>query len=80
MGRAARRWGPVLIGLVLLAFGIACLNYTKPGTVEHHRAWADEHARPAPGDGILWGGAGAAVVGAFGLGFGAAGLARGRSA
>lgn len=82
-GHVMTRWAPVVIGLLLLVFGIACFNYTKPGTLQHHRAWAAEHGRPAPTDTIVWGGASSAIFGAFavgfGVGFGLAGSRRGRA-
>lgn len=74
MGRTGKRWAAVVVGLAVAAFGIACFNYTKPGTLAHHQAWAGEHGRLAPSDGILWAGAAAAVLGAFAAGFGIARL------
>lgn len=74
-----RRWAPVVVGLVLLGFGIACFNYSKPGTLEYHQAWASEHGRPAPSDTVLWSGVAAAVIGAFVVGVGVAGCRGGRS-
>jgi len=56
-----------------LGVGIACFNYTKPGTLEHHQAWASEHGRPAPTNTILWSGAVSAVIGSLAIGFGVAG-------
>ena len=61
VGRAAKCWAPVVVGLLLLGAGIACFNYTKPGTLQDHQAWASEHGRPAPSDTVLWGGAFSAV-------------------
>ncbi len=75
----ARCWAPVVVGLLLLGVGIACFNYTKPGTLQYHQAWASEHGRPAPSDTVLWGGAVSAVIGSLAVGFGVAGLARGRN-
>ncbi len=69
----ARCWAPVVVGLLLLGVGIACFNYTKPGTLEHHQAWAGEHGRPAPTNTILWSGAVSAVIGSLAIGFGVAG-------
>ncbi len=74
----ARCWVPVVVGLLLLGIGIACFNYTKPGTLQHHLAWASEHGRPAPTDTVLWGGAVSAVIGSLAVGFGVAGLKRPR--
>lgn len=69
IGRAVRRWAPVAVGLLLVGSGIACFNYTKPATLPHHQAWATEHGRPAPSDGVLWTGVGLAVTGGLALGF-----------
>ena len=63
------RWVPVAIGFLLVAFGIACLNYTKPGTLQHHQEWAREHAKPAPGNTVFWSGVTSTAIGAFVLGF-----------
>ena len=52
-GRPFMRWIPVAIGFLLLAFGLACLNYTKPGTLPHLQEWAHEHAKPAPSNTVL---------------------------
>ena len=37
----------LLSGLLVLAFGLGCLNYTTGGKSEFHRAWAREHGLPA---------------------------------
>ena len=74
----ARCWAPIVIGLGLLGVGIACFNYTKPGTLEYHQAWAIDNDRPAPSDTVLWAGAVSAVIGSLAVGFAVAGLARGR--
>ncbi len=76
--RAARCWAPVAVGLLLLGAGLVCVNYTKPGALQYHQAWASEHGRPAPTDTVLWGGAVAAVIGSLAVGFGVAGLKRPR--
>ncbi len=67
-------WVPLVVGLLLLGAGIACFNYTKPGTLQYHQAWASEHDRPAPTDTVLWGGAVSAVIGSLVVGFSVAGL------
>jgi hypothetical protein len=61
----------------LLAFGLACLNYTKAETLEHHREVARQHDWPPPGPAILYGGVAAVVAGAGAVGF-ALGRATGR--
>jgi hypothetical protein len=58
-------------GAVLLIFGAACINYTKPSTLEHHHEWANENSAPPPSDRILIGGilCSCAGVGLLVLGF-----------
>ena len=80
IGCVARCWAPVAFGLLLLGGGIACFNYTKPGTLAYHQAWASEHGRPAPSDTVLWGGAVSAVAGSLVVGFCVAGRTRCRDA
>ena len=58
-----------LAGLGLIFFGLACLNYSKESTLEHHTRWAEEHGAPPPGRGIFVGG-----VGSIGIGVGTAGF------
>ena len=57
------------VGLGLVLFGLACLNYTKESTLEHHERWALEHGLPAPGPGVT-----AVGVGGFGVGVGLLGF------
>ena len=59
----------VALGAILIVFGLACVNYTKPSGLEHHREWAAQHNAPPPNDTILIGG----VVG-VGAGVGLIGL------
>jgi len=54
----------VVVAIALLLFGLGCLNYTKPGGLEHHRAVARQHGLPEPGDGIVYGGAASIMCGA----------------
>jgi len=56
-------------GVVLVAFGVGCLNYTKAGALEHHRRQADRYGLPEPGPAILFGGAASLVLGGGMLGF-----------
>jgi len=53
----------VLFGLVVLLFGLAVANYSKPSTLDHHRDWAAEHDVPAPDGWWLYAGLGGALVG-----------------
>ena len=54
----------VVVAVVLLLFGLGCLNYTKPGGLEHHRAVARQHGLQEPGDAIVYGGAVSIMCGA----------------
>lgn len=61
-------WMRVLLALVVLGFGLACLNYTKASTYEHHVARAAAEGFPAPSPGIFRAGIACTVIGAFLLG------------
>ena len=63
MKRARRRLLSVA-GVLLLVFGLACLNYTKADGLEHHQEVARRHGLPQPGPPILYGGVAAVVLGA----------------
>jgi len=63
----------VVLGVLVLAFGVSSLHYTAPGGDEHHAEWAQEHGLPAPTREIFFLGLGTTVVGA-----GLAGLGLGR--
>jgi len=65
----------IIIGIVLVALGLACMNYTKADGLQHHREAATRLGLPPPGESILFGGAAALVVGG-----GLIGLAIGRRA
>ena len=67
----ANRWIILGLGAILVVFGAACLNYTKPSAVEHHRNWAAEHDAPPPSDTVMLGGVTAVAAGAglLALGF-----------
>ncbi len=58
------------VGVALVAFGGASVNYTKPSAIEHHRAWSATNRAPAPSDAILFGGVASIAVGFgfFGMG------------
>lgn len=59
----------MLLGLLLLAFGAACINYTKPSALEHHQEWAAKNKMPAPSDTILIGGVVSISAGVVLIGF-----------
>ena len=58
-----------VIGLLVLAFGLGCLNYTSFDNVEHHREWAAEYGLPEPSRPLLIAGAASTSVGAWVFGF-----------
>ena len=53
----------IAAGVVLLALGLGCLNYARPGSREHHRGWAEAHNMPPPSRTIFVGGVATAVAG-----------------
>ena len=61
-------WIRGLLALLVLTFGLACLNYTKASTYEYHVAWATESSMPAPSTGVFRAGVAGTVIGAFLLG------------
>lgn len=68
MTRGAR-WLAGLLGVLALAFGLGCLNYTKADGLEHHREVARRHGLPEPGAPILYGGVASVIFGAGALGY-----------
>jgi hypothetical protein len=58
-----------LAGLLVLAFGLGCLNYTKADGLEHHREVAQRHGLPEPTSNTLYLGVLAVVVGSGTIGF-----------
>ena len=63
-----------VLGILVLALGIGCLNYTTEVTAAHHREWAKQHGYPEPSYSLYLLGVVFSSVGA-----GTAGLALGRS-
>jgi hypothetical protein len=59
----------LLAGLLLLLFGLGCLNYTKAQGLEHHREVARRHGLPSPGPPIFFAGVLAVVAGSGLVGF-----------
>ena len=43
----------LVAGLLALAFGLGCLNYTVDGKADHHREWAREKGVPEPSEQIF---------------------------
>jgi hypothetical protein len=58
-----------VLGVVLLVFGLGCLNYTKAKGLEHHRAVALKNRLPEPGPGIMYLGVVSVVLGAGVIGY-----------
>jgi hypothetical protein len=67
--RTKTRWVLGFFGVILLVFGLACLNYTKADGLEHHREVARIHNLPPPSDPILYGGVVSLILGAGTIGF-----------
>jgi hypothetical protein len=57
------------VGVLLVVFGLGCLNYTKADGLEHHRAVAERHGLPPPGPTILYGGVASVILGAGSVGY-----------
>ncbi len=53
----------VAAGVVLLALGLACLNYMRPGNRENHSVSAEANNMPPPSRTIVVGGVATAVAG-----------------
>lgn len=68
----------ILVGLLTIAFGLACLNYTVDGKADGHREFARERGLLEPSNAIFLLGLGSAVRGAavFGSALGRRGAAR----
>lgn len=64
------------LGIVVVVFGLLCLNYTKADGLEHHREAATRLGLPQPTESILFGGAAALAVGGGLVGFGVGRRAR----
>jgi hypothetical protein len=64
-----RRWALGALGVLVLLFGLGCLNYTRADGLEHHREVARRHGLPEPGAPILYGGVLSVVVGSAAVGF-----------
>jgi hypothetical protein len=58
-----------LAGLLLLVFGLLCLNYTAAHGLEHHRESAARLGLPPPEPPIFYTGVASAVVGGAVFGF-----------
>jgi len=59
----------LIAGLVLVLFGLGCLNYTKDGGAERHHAFAARYRLPPPSGAILLAGAISLVAGGGMIGF-----------
>ena len=64
----------LVLGILVLALGIGCLNYTTESGASHHREWAQMYRLPEPSYALFLLGAALSSVGA-----GTAGFALGRS-
>ncbi len=59
----------IIASLLVLGFGIGCLNYTLDGKAEHHREWALEKGVPQPSEQIFMLGVVGTTAGAWLAGF-----------
>ena len=60
------RWA---IALIVLVFGVLCLNYTKGTGWEHHAEWAAANNMPPPSEWIYRMGVLFSILGAAAIGF-----------
>ena len=67
--RGPTRWLRAVLSLLVLLFGLGCLNYTKGPGIEHHREVARQRNLPPPERPIFYGGVVATVLGAAAFGF-----------
>ena len=58
-----------VVAVLVLAFGLGCLNYTAAAGIEHHRESAARYNLPPPSHEIFLGGVAATALGAGALGF-----------
>jgi hypothetical protein len=65
-----RRWPALAGALLILLFGLGCLNYTEADGLEHHRARAAELGLPPPSRAIQRLGMATTAVGGGLAGFG----------
>lgn len=56
-------WPLAVLGVLLVAFGLGCVNYTRADKLEHHQEMAARHGWPPPGKAVLTWGVVSLVVG-----------------
>jgi hypothetical protein len=59
----------IIVGAMLLLFGLACFNYTKASAWDHHMAFARQYQWPEPSNVILLCGIVAVSFGAGMIGY-----------
>jgi uncharacterized membrane protein YphA (DoxX/SURF4 family) len=59
------RFARLALGLIVLAFGFFCLNYTNGFGIAHHAEWANAHGYPPPSYAIFVTGAALEALGAI---------------
>ncbi len=57
------------VSILVLIFGLACFNFTKPSALQHHTKVAAEKGWPAPSDTVMAAGVLAVIAGASGATF-----------
>jgi uncharacterized membrane protein YphA (DoxX/SURF4 family) len=65
MSSTASRIGAFLLGLLVVAFGFLCLNFTQGFGMAHHAEWANSHGMPPPSYPIFLTGAVTEALGAL---------------
>jgi hypothetical protein len=64
-----KRWLLGVLGMIVLVFGLLCLNYTRADGLEHHQEAARRYGLLPPSNAILYGGVLAVVIGAATIGY-----------
>jgi hypothetical protein len=59
----------LVLGILVLALGVGCLNYTTGSGADHHRTWAEKNGFPEPSGDIYILGVACTVAGAGVAGF-----------
>jgi hypothetical protein len=59
----------VTTGIILVLFGLGCLNYTKARGIQHHTEVAERYGLPRPSERILIAGAASLLIGAGLIGY-----------
>jgi hypothetical protein len=69
MSNKCNRWFAGIGGVLMLLFGMLCLNHTKMGSTERHARFARQRGWPEPSRGILYAGMVPGSLGGCMIGF-----------